>query len=84
MDCRELCRVGGKPLFQLALDTSVFAEASAASSSLIGTLTATSRLGTVLVVSITAVQRDPSGELWLTTEKPLQPGTLVICRQPTA
>lgn len=80
-DFRELCRVDGKPVFQLALDRSCFEPVPAAGEKVVGTLTATSRLGLVLVAPITAVQRDDRGELWHTTIKPLQPGTRVLCQR---
>ena len=78
-EIRELSRIAGKPLFQLALDRSIFHPTPRADHPA-GTLTATSRLGAVLVAPILAVHRDEHGELWHTTAKPLQPGTIVQCR----
>lgn len=80
-DFRELCRIDGKPIFQLALDRSCFEPSEGGHGAVVGTLTATSRLGLVLVAPITAVQRDDHGELWHTTIKPLQPGTRVLCHR---
>ena len=73
-EVRELSRSNGKPLFQLALSRSEF---PVGEGDPLGTLTATSRSGAVLVVPITAVQVDSLGEQWHTTVKPLQPGTVV-------
>ncbi len=78
-EIRELCRVDGKPLFQLTLDKSPFEPAEVVAGGNLGTLTATSRTGAVLIAPVTAVQRDVGGELWHTTVKPLQQGTVVIC-----
>ncbi len=80
-DFRELCRVQGKPIFQLALDVAAFEPVDMRPGHIVGTLTATSRLGAVLVIPITAVLRDSSGQLWHTTDKPLQPGTPVLCQR---
>lgn len=80
-DFRELCRIDGKPVFQLALDRSCFEPVAAAEGEVVGTLTAISRLGLVLIAPITAVERDDRGELWHTTVKPLQPGTAVVCHR---
>ncbi len=74
VEIRELGRVSGRPVFQIALDASSF---STQAGELLGTLTATARSGALLVAPITAVQRDASGDLWHTTEKPMQPGTRV-------
>lgn len=78
-EIRELRRVAGKPLFQIALDSSNFTPVHDAEG-IVGTVTATSRLGSVLIAPILSVERDGTGELWHTTAKPLQPGTVVLCR----
>ena len=75
VEVRELGRVSGKPVFQLALDSSGFRTGTGTP---LGTLTATARSGAILVAPVTAVQQDASGELWHTTEKPMQPGTVVL------
>ncbi len=76
-EIREFMRLHGRPVFQLTLDHTLFLPGSVAESCPLGTLTATSRTGTVLVAPITAITQDISGELWHTTVKPLQPGTRV-------
>ena len=76
-EIRELSRTNGKPIFQLALNVAAFPPQSSLQGHLPGTLTAVSRSGIVLVVPVLAVQQDAGGELWHTTEKPLQPGTSV-------
>ena len=75
-EIRELRRIEGRPVFQLALDRSEFAPAEPLEGC-VGTLTATSRLGAVLIAPVLSVDRDDRGELWHTTMKPLQPGTQV-------
>ncbi len=83
-EIRELCRVQGRPLFQIALDHSSFIPTSGplpeSLDDCIGTFTATSRQGILLVAPISAVHMDAAGELWHTTQKPLQSGTVVVCR----
>ncbi len=76
-EIREVSRVAGKPVFQIALDHSSFPLRTGI---LVGTLTATARSGAVLVAPITAVHQDSSGERWHTTEKPIQTGTRVIAK----
>ena len=76
-EIRELSRINGKPLFQLAMDVAAFTNLTSPSGDPLGTLTAVSRSGVVLVAPILCVHQDDNGELWHTTEKPLQPGTAV-------
>ncbi len=76
-EIREVGRVAGKPVFQIALDHSCF---PLQSGSPLGTLTATARSGAVLVAPVTSVSQDASGERWHTTEKPMQTGTRVLAR----
>ena len=75
-EIRELTRFHGQPVFQLTLDNTLFTPGNAAESHSLGTLTATSRTGMILIAPITAVTQDISGELWHATVKPLQPGIL--------
>lgn len=77
-EIRELTRVNGRPVFQIALDHSNFRVHTGPLPA--GTLTAVARSGAVLIVPITAVFQDAAGELWLSTTKPLQPGTPVTAR----
>ena len=76
-EIREVMRVAGKPVFQIALDHSSF---PLHTGPLAGTLTATARSGAILVAPITAVHQDSAGERWHTTEKPMQAGTQVVAR----
>lgn len=76
-EIRELARVDGKPVFQVALDRTAFCPESGGQPFDTGSLAATARSGTVLQAPVTAVQEDESGEIWHTTAKPLQPGTAV-------
>ena len=77
-EIRELERIEGRPLFQLALDRTSFLPADRFGARVLGQLIATSRSGTVLSVPILAVLEDAMGQRWHSTYKPLQPGTHVV------
>ena len=68
-DFRELGRIDGVQLYQIALDRSAFTSDRSR-----GVLIAMSRNGLTLEAEVLAVERDPDGALWHTTPKPLQPG----------
>ncbi len=74
---RELQRIGGVPVWQIALDRTAFYPTSGGQPFDTGMLTATARSGAVLQALITDVAEDDAGEVWHTTAKPLQEGTEV-------
>jgi alanyl-tRNA synthetase len=74
---REVARVDGRQVWQIALDRTAFYPTSGGQPFDTGTLTATARSGAVLEVPISAVAEDHAGEVWHTTQKPLQEGTAV-------
>ena len=74
---REVARVDGKQVWQLALDRTAFYPESGGQPFDTGTLIATARSGALLEAPITDVQEDGDGEVWHTTAKPLQEGTPV-------
>ena len=74
---RELARVDGKQVWQIALDRTAFYPTSGGQPHDTGALIATARSGASLEVPITGVEEDDSGEVWHTTAKPLQEGTVV-------
>jgi alanyl-tRNA synthetase len=74
---REVARVDGKQVWQIALDRTAFYPTSGGQPYDTGVLTAIARSGAKLHVPITAVDEDESGEVWHTTAKPLQEGTEV-------
>lgn len=74
---REVARLDGKQVWQLALDRTAFYPESGGQPFDTGTLTATARSGALLEAPITDVQEDAGGEVWHTTAKPLQEGTSV-------
>ena len=74
---REVARVDGKQVWQIALDRTAFYPTSGGQPYDTGMLTATARSGAVLEVPITAVEEDSTGEVWHTTAKPLQEDTVV-------
>lgn len=79
-EIRELSRVEGKPVFQVALDRTAFYPTSGGQPFDTGVLIATARSGAVLEAPVTDVTEDEAGEVWHTTAKPLQPGTEVVGR----
>ncbi len=79
-EIRELSRVDGKPLFQIALDRTAFYPTGGGLPFDTGVLLATARSGAVLEAPVTDVSEDDAGEVWHTTAKPLQPGTAVTGR----
>ena len=79
-EIRELARVEGRPVFQVALDRTAFYPTGGGQPHDTGVLVATARSGAVLEAPITAVTEDEAGEVWHTTAKPLQPGTEVTGR----
>ena len=79
-EVRELARVEGKPVFQLALQRTAFYPTGGGQPFDTGVLIATARSGATLDAVVTDVTEDESGEVWHTTEKPLQPGTVVAGR----
>lgn len=74
---REAARVDGRQVWQIALDRTAFYPTSGGQPFDTGTLVATARSGTSLHVPITNVEEDDLGEVWHTTGKPLQEGTIV-------
>lgn len=74
---REVARVEGRQVWQIALDRTAFYPAGGGQPHDIGVLTATARSGASLDVPITDVVEDDTGEVWHTTGKPLQEGTQV-------
>lgn len=74
---REMARVDGKQVWQVALNRTAFYPTSGGQPSDTGVLTAASRSGAVLTAPITDVQESADGEVWHTTSKPLQEGTTV-------
>jgi alanyl-tRNA synthetase len=74
---REVARVDGRQVWQIALDRTAFYPTSGGQPFDTGKLTATARSGAVLEAPITAVEEDDAGEVWHTTQKPLQEGTAV-------
>ncbi|GAA3756501.1 alanyl-tRNA editing protein [Terriglobus aquaticus] len=79
-EIRELARVEGKPVFQVALDRTAFYPTGGGQPHDTGVLVATARSGAVLEAPVTDVVEDEAGEVWHTTAKPLQPGTEVTGR----
>ena len=79
-EIRELARVHGKPLFQIALDRTAFYPTGGGQPHDTGVLVATARSGAVLEAPVTDVSEDEAGEVWHTTAKPLQTGTEVTGR----
>ena len=74
---RELARVDGRQVWQLALNRTAFYPTSGGQPYDTGVLTATARSGATLDVPIINVEEDGAGEVWHTTAKPLQEGTEV-------
>ncbi len=74
---REVARVDGRQVWQIALDKTAFYPTGGGQPFDTGALIATARSGTSLEVPITAVEEDAAGEVWHTTNKPLQEGTPV-------
>jgi alanyl-tRNA synthetase len=74
---REVARVQGRQVWQVALDRTAFYPTSGGQPHDTGKLTATSRSGASLDAPITSVEEDEAGEVWHTTSKPLQEGTVV-------
>jgi alanyl-tRNA synthetase len=76
-DIREISRISGQSLWQIALDRSAFYPTSGGQPHDTGLLTATSSSGARLEAPILAVEEDEQGEVWHTTPKPLLAGTAV-------
>lgn len=74
---RELARVNGRQVWQIALDQTAFYPTSAGQPHDTGILIATSRSGAQLEVPVSDVIEDDTGEVWHTSGKPLQEGTQV-------
>ena len=74
---RELARVDGRQVWQIALDSTAFYPTSGGQPHDTGTLIATSRSGAQLAVPVSNVDEDDTGEVWHTTHKPLQEGTAI-------
>lgn len=72
---REVARVDGRQVWQLALDRTAFYPESGGQPADTGVLVATARSGARLEAPVTDVQEDEAGEVWHTTAKPLQEGT---------
>lgn len=77
---RELAKVDGQQVWQIALDRTAFYPTSGGQPYDTGVLVATARSGASLEVPITNVEEDETGEVWHTTSKPLQEGTAVSGR----
>lgn len=80
---RELAKVDGQQVWQIALDRTAFYPTSGGQPYDTGMLVATARSGASLEVPITNVEEDEAGEVWHTTSKPLQEGTVVSGRVET-
>jgi alanyl-tRNA synthetase len=76
-DIREVSRIQGRSLWQIALDRSAFYPTSGGQPHDTGLLTATSSGGALLEAPILSVEEDEQGEVWHTTSKPLLAGTAV-------
>ncbi len=76
-DIREVSRIEGRSLWQIALNRSAFYPTSGGQPHDTGMLTAISLGGALLEVPILAVEEDEQGEVWHTTPKPLSAGTAV-------
>jgi alanyl-tRNA synthetase len=76
-DIREVSRINGQSLWQIALDRSAFYPTSGGQPHDTGVLTATSSSGAQLEAPVVAVEEDEQGEVWHTTPKPLLAGTAV-------
>jgi len=74
-DIRELSRTDGQSVWQIALDRTAFYPTSGGQPHDLGVLRASSRSGSVLEVSVLAVEEDEHGEVWHQTMKPLLAGT---------
>ena len=74
---RELARVDGRQVWQIALDRTAFYPTSGGQPHDTGHLIATSRSGASLEAPVSNVEEDDAGEVWHTTHKPLQQGTTV-------
>jgi len=74
---REVARVDGRQVWQIALDRTAFYPTSGGQPNDTGKLTATARSGASLDAPVTDVEEDETGEVWHTTSKPLQEGTAV-------
>lgn len=74
---RELARVDGQQVWQIALDRTAFYPTSGGQPYDTGVLVAKARSGASLEVPITQVEEDELGEVWHTTSKPLQEGTAI-------
>ena len=74
---RELARVDGRQVWQIALDQTAFYPTSGGQPYDTGNLIATSRSGAMLEVPVSNVEEDEAGEVWHTTGKPLQEGTAI-------
>ena len=75
---REVARVDGRQVWQMALNRTAFYPTSGGQPFDTGTLTATARSGSKLDVPISSVEEDELGEVWHTSAKPLQEGTEVL------
>jgi alanyl-tRNA synthetase len=74
---RELAKVDGQQVWQIALDRTAFYPTSGGQPYDTGVLVAKARSGASLEVPITLVEEDETGEVWHTTSKPLQEGTAI-------
>jgi alanyl-tRNA synthetase len=74
-DIRELSRIDGQSVWQVALAQTAFYPTSGGQPHDLGILKAKSRSGAVLEVPIIAVEEDENGEIWHQTLKPLLAGT---------
>jgi alanyl-tRNA synthetase len=74
---RELAKVDGQQVWQIALDRTAFYPTSGGQPHDTGVLVAKARSGASLEIPITLVEEDETGEVWHTTSKPLQEGTAI-------
>ncbi len=70
---REVARIDGRQVWQIALSQTLFDPARFNT----GVLVATARSGKVLEIAVTAVEVDNNRQAWHTAYKPLQEGTVV-------
>lgn len=76
-DIREASRADGVSVWQIALDRTAFYPTSGGQPTDTGTITASSRNGTVLDAPVESVEEDEQGTVWHFTRKPLAAGTEV-------
>lgn len=76
-DVRELVRVDGNSMWQIALDRSAFYPTSGGQPFDTGLLRATSPAGAVLEIAVEEVEEDEAGTVWHLVRSPLTAGTSI-------